>query len=308
MVSMPAPFTVPATGVIPYQEIVVDPGFKEDVWVQEAEIRPGNRAVVHHATVYLRPPGVDTLVAQGELNSFCLCAYAVGTPPMLLPDGMAKKLPAGWRLVFVMHYVPTGSEQSDQSRIGLKLLPANQVRKEVATNILLSEEMTIPPRCPNHVETRSRHFENDVLLLSLFPHMHLRGVSFKYEANYPDGRVETLLSVPRWDMNWQHRYVFAEPLRLPAGTVLTATGNYDNSDANPNNPDPDVEVHIGPQTTDEMFNGYYDYCLADQDLTEPLWRRWARKPVTWIGAVALIGIWMLLRRKWAAAAASARNA
>ena len=168
--------------------------------------------------------------------------------------------------------------------------------------------MTIPPRCPNHVETRSRHFENDVLLLSLFPHMHLRGVSFKYEANYPDGRVETLLSVPRWDMNWQHRYVFAEPLRLPAGTVLTATGNYDNSDANPNNPDPDVEVHIGPQTTDEMFNGYYDYCLADQDLTEPIWRSWARKPVTWIGAVALIGIWLLLRRKWAAAAASARNA
>ncbi len=106
MVPIPAPFTVPATGVMPYQVFEVDPGFKDDVWVQEAEIRPGNRAVVHHATVFIRPPGVDSLGTQGELQSFCLCAYAMGTPPMLLPDGMAKKLPAGWRLDFMMLIEP----------------------------------------------------------------------------------------------------------------------------------------------------------------------------------------------------------
>ena len=129
-----------------------------------------------------------------------------------------------------------------------------------------------------------------MLLLARFPHMHLRGVSFQYEATYPDGRTEILLSVPKWDMAWQHRYVCAEPLRLPAGTVLTATGVYDNSAANPNNPDPAAEVRAGPQTTDEMFNGYYDYCLADQDLTRPHWPRWA-----WGGAVALLGLVALWR-------------
>src|SRR5207248_3158939 len=100
-------------------------------------------------------------------------------------------------------------------------------------------------------------------LLALFPHMHLRGASFEYEATYPDGRRELLLSVPKWDMDWQHRYVLAEPLRLPSGTKLTATAHYDNSAANPNNPDPDAEVRTGPRTDDEMFNGYYDFCLAE---------------------------------------------
>ncbi|MFL5341733.1 MAG: redoxin domain-containing protein, partial [Gemmataceae bacterium] len=290
VVPMPAPFGVPASGDVPYQLFEVDPGFKEDVWVQEAEILPGNRAVVHHATVFIRPPGIDSLVTQGELGSFCLCAYATGTPPMLLPAGMAKKLPAGWRLVFVMHYVPNGSTQTDQTRIGLKLLPTNQVRQEVATNILLSEELKIPPRCAQYIETRSRQFDKDVLLLALFPHMHLRGVSFRYEVTYPDGRTEVLLSVPKWDMAWQHRYVLAEPKRLPAGSVLTATGVYDNSAANPNNPDPDAEVRAGPQTTDEMFNGYYDFCLADQDLTRPNWRPWA-----WGGVAALVGLVALWR-------------
>ncbi len=176
------------------------------------------------------------------------------------------------------------------------MLPAKQVRKEVATNILLSDDLKIPPHCPNYVESRSRRFETDVLLLALFPHMHLRGVSFRYEAAYPDGRTEILLSVPQWDMNWQHRYVFAEPKHLPAGTVLTATGVYDNSDANPNNPDPAAEVRAGPQTTDEMFNGYYDFCLADQDLTKVSWRWWS-----WGGVVALIGLFALCRR-WRTAA------
>jgi peroxiredoxin len=263
VVKMPTPFVLPASGEIPYQTIEVDPGFRNDIWVQEAEILPGNRAVVHHATVYLKAPGSNSLNAPGKLESFCLCAYATGTPPMLLPDGMAKRIPAGWRLVFVIHYVAKGLGQVDQTSIGLKLVSAAQVRREVATNILLAEDIAIAPRQADYVVTRTRVFERDVLLLALFPHMHLRGVSFEYQATYPDGRREILLSVPRWDMAWQHRYVLAEPLRLPAGTKLTATAHYDNSAANPNNPDPDVEVRTGPRTEDEMFNGYYDFCLAD---------------------------------------------
>jgi hypothetical protein len=117
VVPTPMPFVLPATGEIPYQFFEVDPGFREDVWVQEAEIRPSNRAVVHHATVFLRPPGAESVTASGQLESFCLCAYATGTPPMLLPDGMAKRIPAGWRLVFVVHYVSNGPNQVDQTSI-----------------------------------------------------------------------------------------------------------------------------------------------------------------------------------------------
>jgi hypothetical protein len=194
-----------------------------------------------------------------------------------------------------VHYVTNGKPQTDQTTIGLKLADRRDVRKEVATNILMDEDLVIPPHCPRFVVTKSRTFEDDVLLLSLFPHMHLRGKSFRYDATYPDGRSETLLSVPRWDMDWQHRYVFVEPLQLPAGTVLTATAVYDNSESNPNNPDPNAEVHAGLQTTDEMFNGYYDFCLADQDLTRHHVveiRAWALAAVT-----ALVGAVVLLRRR-----------
>jgi peroxiredoxin len=295
VVAIPEPFVVPPSGDVPYQYIEVDPGFCEDTWVQEAEIQPGNRSVVHHVTVFLRPPGYDGLAKQGELGSFCLCAYAMGTPPMAYPVGMAKKIPAGWRFVFVLHYVPNGKETRDQTVIGLKLADRKQVHREVATNILLAEEMSIPAGCPQYIETRSRVFEKDVLLLALFPHMHLRGVSFRYDATYPDGKSETLLSVPRWDINWQHRYVLAEPKRLPAGTILTAIGVYDNSAANANNPDPTVDVRGGPQTTDEMFNGYYDFCLADEGVGDS--DRRTRHAWALAAAAAVCAGIILLRRR-----------
>jgi len=100
------------------------------------------------------------------------------------------------------------------------------------------------------------------MVLSFFPHMHLRGKSFRYEVVFPDGTEEILLEVPHYDFNWQHRYVLAEPRRLPAGTLIRCVALYDNSAANPVNPDPSATVIAGPQTTDEMFNGYFDVVLA----------------------------------------------
>src|SRR5262249_34718030 len=102
------------------------------------------------------------------------------------------------------------------------------------------------------------------------------------------------------------RYVFAEPKRLPRGSVLTATAHYDNSSANPNNPDPSAEVNIGPRTEDEMFNGYYDYCLTDQDLTKPAWQRWLWRYETWCVAVAPMALILLIRR-WQGRVAGLRN-
>jgi peroxiredoxin len=281
VVSIPEPYTVPAQGAIEYVFIRVDPGFREDRWIKAAEILPSNRAVVHHCNVYLQPPGIDDpedLHAQGNLGSYCLIATAPGTPPMILPDGMAKRIPAGWRIIFVLHYQAIGSVQKDQTRLGLTFADPKLVRQEVATQLMYDLDLRIPPGASDFPVSRTWQVSRDVELLSLFPHMHLRGKSFRYELIHPDGSEEVLLDVPRWDFNWQHRYVFATPRRIAAGSQLRCSAVYDNSADNPANPDPTAEVRTGKQSWDEMFNGYFDVVLADEDLTIPVpWYRLAWK-------------------------------
>ncbi|HZW30333.1 MAG TPA: redoxin domain-containing protein [Isosphaeraceae bacterium] len=303
VITMPQPFLVPAQGVVDYQDFEVDPGFRKDTWIRGAEIRPGNRKVVHHCNVFLKAPGSRNEVdAQGDLGSYCLAATTPGAPPMLLPDGMAKRVPAGWHLVFVVHYSPIGTVQTDQTSIGLLFADPDSVKKEVATNLMFDPSLCIPPHAADHRVEHSRRFDDDVLLLAMFPHMHLRGRSFRYEAIYPDGRGEILLDVPRYDFNWQNRYELAEPKRLPAGTLLRCTAHYDNSRDNPANPDPDATVRTGRQSWDEMFNGYYDIVLADQDLTSPWWRGKALLKAAMSSDTALILVcaacaisWLILR-------------
>jgi hypothetical protein len=273
VLEMPEPFTVPAEGVIEYQFVVVDPGAPVDRWVQAAEVRPGNRAVVHHCNVFLQAPGADDVGEQGTLGSYCLAAMAPGTPPLVLPQSMAKRIPAGWRIVLVLHYTAVGSVQTDRTRLGLKFADPKTVKKEVATKLMFDLDLCIPPGEPGHTVAQTWQVNRDVDLLAFFPHLHLRGKSFRYDAIYPDGTEEVLLDVPRWDFNWQHRYVLAEPKRLPAGSRIRCTAVFDNSSGNPFNPDPKATVRTGTQSWEEMFNGYFDVVLADQDLTQgPPWR------------------------------------
>lgn len=294
VISIPRPFTVPADGVVPYQYFEVDPGFREDRWVRACEIRPTNRKVVHHCNVFLKPPGAKTVMPQGELESAFLAVAAPGTAPLVLPDGAAKKIPAGWALVFQVHYTPVGTIETDQIGIGLVLADPKTVRREVATKVLLDPELCIPPHAADHRVERTYRCPADLLLYGLFPHLHLRGKSFRYEAAYPDGTTEVLLDVPRYDFNWQHRYELAVPKRLPAGTVLRCIAVYDNSRSNPANPDPDATVREGEQTTDEMFRGHFEVALADTDLaTIPL-----RKSLFAVGLIllALAAVVVLARR------------
>jgi hypothetical protein len=277
VVSMPCEFRVPARGVVEYQNFDVDPGFREDRWVVAAEILRGNRKVVHHCNVFLQPPGTEGVWEQGSLGSYCLAAMAQGTPPMTLPEGMAKRIPAKWKIVFVMHYTPIGIEQTDRTSIALRFADPARVKREVATKLMWEPNLHIPPGDPDYPVKQTWRMQQDVLLLALFPHMHLRGKSFRYEAVYPDGRTEILLDVPRFDFGWQPRYALAEPKRLPAGTLLRSCAVFDNSKANPANPDPSRWVPTGMQTWDEMFNGYFDVAVAEQDLTKPVpWLRRAR--------------------------------
>jgi peroxiredoxin len=281
VVSIPQPFTVPAEGAIEYQYFVVDPGFREDRWVRAAEVRPSNSAVVHHCNVFLQPPETTDptdIHPQGTLGSIALALTAPGTPPMVLPDGMAKRIPAGWRLVFVVHYTAVGSVQTDRTRLGLTFADPRTVRQEVATRLMFDPGLSIPPGARHHELSQTWQTKRDLLVLALFPHMHLRGKSFRYTVRYPDGGEEILLDVPRYDFNWQHRYVLAAPKRLPAGTQMTCTAVYDNSADNPANPDPSATVRAGPQSWDEMFNGYWDVAADDEDLTKEIgWVRIARE-------------------------------
>jgi hypothetical protein len=269
VVSMPCDFKVPAQGVIEYQTFVVDPGFQTDRWVTAAEIRAGNRKVVHHCNVFLQPPGMQDVWEQGSLGSYCLAAMAQGTPPMTLPVGTAKRIPAGWKLVFVMHYTTIGTEQTDCTSIGLRFADATMVQKEVATKLMWEPNLAIPPGDTEFPVQQTWRMDKPVLIYAFFPHMHLRGKSFRYEAVYPDGSEEILLDVSRFDFAWQFRYALAEPKRLPAGTLLRSSAIYDNSSANPANPDPKQWVRTGTQSWEEMFNGYFDVALAEQNLTQP---------------------------------------
>lgn len=272
------PFKVPARGEVKYQYLVVDPGFTEDKWIKAAECKPGNRSVVHHIIAFVRPPNAgapddDHPAGRprgrlGTIESDWLAAYAPGAPPMNLPLGLAKFVPAGSKLVLQMHYTPTGTATTDVSELGLVFADPATVKKEVGTWRAVNPGFTIPPGAKNH-EVQAEHvFRKDTLLLAMFPHMHLRGKSFRYEAIYEDGRREVLLDVPRYDFGWQNSYVPAQPVLMPAGAKLLCTAHFDNSEDNLSNPDPTDTVRWGDQTWEEMMIGYFSMILVDQDLTK----------------------------------------
>ena len=260
------PFKVPATGVIDYKHFEVDPGFKEDKWISAAELRIGNRAVVHHiivATSDRRRASKEVRAKHGDVRSQWLTATAPGSPPLQLPDGYAKFIPAGSKLIFQMHYTPNGTPQTDISSVGFKFADPATVKRAVGTREIIEEDFRIPAGADNHKVTASFRFRKDSLILSMFPHMHMRGKSFRYLAEYPDGKSEILLDVPNFDFNWQNGYLFKEPKRMPAGTRIVCTAHYDNSEGNFSNPNPNRTVRWGDQTWDEMMIGYFDMAVDD---------------------------------------------
>ncbi len=254
------PYDVPASGTVRYQYFSVDPKLTEDKWVTAAEIQPGERSVVHHVLVFAK---TDSELRKFDGEGAFLAAYVPGFMPQQYPNGMAKLLPAGAKLIFQVHYTPNGKATKDISRIGLLFADEKSITHAVMTSeARKSGGLIIPPNADN-----SRHEANspkspvDVQLLNLMPHMHVRGKSFRYELQTVDGRKETVLDVPRYDFNWQTSYQLAEPLSIPAGSSLHVVAHYDNSENNLNNPNPKATVRWGEQTWDEMLIGYFDIAV-----------------------------------------------
>jgi hypothetical protein len=178
--------------------------------------------------------------------------YVPGNSIRVFPEGTAMRLPKGYSLVFQMHYTTNGKATTDRSTVALKF--AKTPPKTVLnTATLINGSLSIPPRAADHLVENTMTINRDIMLYSLVPHTHVRGKRWHYEAIYPDGRTEVILSVPKYDFNWQHEYVFAQPLRIPAGTKIHARAWYDNSPNNKANPDPDKEVKWGDQTWEEMM-------------------------------------------------------
>jgi peroxiredoxin len=257
------PAQIQAEGFMDYKYFTVDPGFTQDMWISAAEARPGNRAVVHHIIVFVEPPGGR--VGGPALFDGFLVATAPGARPLVLPEGFAKKVPAGSKLKFQMHYTPNGSPQVDLSSVGLKFANPRTVNTLVRTDAALNIVFRIPPRAENYSVNSMRTMGKDVLLVSLYPHMHLRGSAFRYTARYPDGKEEILLDIPNYDFNWQNSYELKEPKKLPKGTVLRCEAKFNNSSSNAANPDPNQEVGFGEQTYQEMMIGFYDVALPRED-------------------------------------------
>ncbi len=268
---VPVAFNVPASGVVSYQYVIVPTRFKKDTWIRFAEVRPGDRSHTHHIVVSVREPGSNWLEDQPVGVPFALdphahgsgipgeflAGYGLGAMPEMLPPGQAKLIKAGSDLVFQLHYTTNGKPGCDRSRIGLVLsheLPKQRVLMLAAANV----RFAIPPREPDYQVNASLTLHAPATLVSLLPHMHLRGKSFEFQVKYPDGRTQILLRVPRYSYNWQLSYYPARPILLPAGSTIECIAHFDNSAANPLNPDPAKTVRFGPQSWDEMMIGYFE--------------------------------------------------
>jgi hypothetical protein len=280
VLQMPVAKRIPVSGDVPYQYIVIPTHFKEDRWVRMSEIRPSNRMVVHHAVAYIRDPKstwlrgapVGVPFSADDLptpqlrrdamwtTSDILLVYAPGSQPDQWPEGFAKFVPAGSDIVLQMHYTTHGRATEDRTSVGL-VFAKEPPRKRVLTLQLTNDRFIIPPGDPDKRVEVHGTLPNKALLLSFFPHMHLRGKSFEYNVIEPHGKIRTLLRIPHYDFFWQLSYRLADPIPLKAGTILQAVATFDNSKNNPHNPDPDSAVTWGEQTWAEMMVGFFDVAV-----------------------------------------------
>lgn len=260
------PEDVPASGVVDYKYKMVTNPLDKDVWVKAAEIIPGDRSVLHHVITSFGELETEGRRA-GRLKRGTgggLGGYVPGAEGKPFPDDTGILLPAGATIEFQMHYTPAGLATTDASRMGLYLYEEPPEHK-LDSMVLLNPRILIPAGAPNHSEVMVRTFDQDVLVYSLLPHAHYRGKASEFVAHLPDGTQETLLSVPRYDFNWQTNYDLKEPRFLPAGTKMVHRTWWDNSARNPANPDATRDVPWGQQSWDEMLFGSVRYRVVEAD-------------------------------------------
>ena len=267
-------YRIPAEGTIAYEYFYIPTNFTEPKWVQAIEVRPGNRAVVHHVLVnYKAKPDLQRAPAlkfntewqkpaQGETGTRpanrgdnvparLIGTYAPGTNPQVFRPGTALRLEPGGVIELQMHYTANGEASTDRTKVGF-VFSKDASPREVRASQFYNTTLVIPAGARDVPINGEVEFLQDATVWGLFPHTHVRGKKWEYVLQLPDGTKKTILSVPRYDFNWQTYYMFKEPLQVPKGARILSTAWYDNSDANRSNPDPTATVKWGDQTWEEM--------------------------------------------------------
>ncbi len=262
VVDVPA-FTVPATGVLDYENVTINLPFEEDVWVKSVQHIPGDRRVLHHLLSFIVPADYDERIVEGENDAYreFLEGYAPGKDgSATYPDRAGVFIPRGSAVQMSLHYTTFGKETVDNTRLGLYF--ADEEPSHQYSTYSLSHggrNLDIPPGVSEHKMSASHVFEDEIMLHGLRPHMHYRGKYMRMSVIYPDGTREDILNVPDYNFAWQPTYRLSEPMLLPAGSRVMIEGAFDNSQYNLGNPDPAATVKGGAQSWDEMFIGYFSY-------------------------------------------------
>jgi len=259
---LPQPNRVRSSGYMDYLHQKIALTHQEDLWIEAVEIRPTAREVVHHVLLYAIPR--DSRQLEVDERSHFLAAYAPGNSVQAFGAGFAKKLPANHDLVAQLHYTPNGKATFDQTEIGFRVSPTPP-RHEIHVTGIANTEISIPAGAADHAEVADLTVPRPAMLTAFFPHMHLRGKSFRIEILTADGHRQSLLEVPRYDFNWQLEYRLLNPLEVKLGDKIIVTGWFDNSADNPSNPAPEKVVTWGPQTYEEMLIGYVEYYFLDDE-------------------------------------------
>jgi len=235
VIELPA-YTVPASGVVDYQNPVVKNSMPEGRWLRAATVKPSDRAAVHH------------LLSNG------VGGYAVGAETTVFPKGVGSWVTPGQDFKFQMHYTPYGKQTVEKTRVGLYFYPKDappEIMRRSA--VVLNAGIVIPPGEARHQEVAYITFPEKATLYTVFPHAHYRGESMHVSLLKPGSdKEELIVSLPKYDFNWQRGYDFATPLKIEPGTKLITRYVYDNSKNNPANPNPTIEVKWGEQSWEEM--------------------------------------------------------
>jgi mono/diheme cytochrome c family protein len=258
--AMEEEFTIPATGAVPYKYFRVPTGLTEDKWIQAIEIKPGARAQVHHVIAFTQPAGAP-LKPGGELGPTNIGGVTPNKPGLVFEPGVARLLRGNSDIVMQMHYTTNGTETRDRTEVGI-VYAKQPPTKTAGGGMALNARFVIPAGDPNAEVKATSTLSRDITLTAMTPHMHVRGKDMIYIAHYPDGTSETLLSVPKYDFNWQLTYMLETPKVLPKGTQVEVIAHFDNSPNNKFNPDPTKDVRWGDQTWEEMMIGFFS-TIAD---------------------------------------------